>query len=332
MRIIVAGAAGFIASHLIRRLLDDGHEVVGVDNFVTGQQTNIDRVAGESGFTFVEHDLIEPLSIDGPADAVFDLACPASPVDFAPRSVEIMRVCSEGVRNLLALATEKGAVFSHTSTSEIYGDPLIHPQDETYWGNVNPIGARSVYNEGKRYAEALIVAWHKRHGTAVRLSRIFNTYGPHMRLDDGRVITNFICQALRGEPITVFGDGQQTRSFCYVADQVEGQLRLLEADYCQPVNIGNPDEVTIRGLAEEIIELTGSTSRVVTHPLPSDDPKIRKPDIALARKLLGWEPRISRREGLQRTIDYCRWLVDHGRLPADWTAASPSGPTAAWRP
>lgn len=308
MRIVVAGAAGFIGCHLSKRYLDEGHQVVGVDNLATGSQANADWLAGLSGFTFIKHDVTGKLQIDGPVDLVCDLACPASPVDFGPLAIEILRVCSEGVLNLLELARAKNARFLHTSTSEVYGDPEVHPQREDYWGHVNPIGARSVYDEGKRYAEALIMAYHRKHGLPVRLARIFNTYGPRMRLDDGRVVTNFIRQALAGKPITVYGDGSQTRSFCYVDDQVEGQLRLAGCDYVGPINIGNPEEITVRQLAQEVIALTGSASQIVEKPMPPDDPKIRRPDITLAQKILGWQPRVSRQDGLRKTIEYCMQL------------------------
>jgi dTDP-glucose 4,6-dehydratase len=314
MRVVVAGAAGFIGCHLAKRYLDDGCEVVGVDNLVTGDRRNAEWLSREKGFTFIQKDTIQPVDVDGPVDLVCDLACPASPVDFAPLSVEIMRVCSEGVLHLLELALKKKAVFLHTSTSEVYGDPEVHPQKEDYWGHVNPIGARSVYDEGKRYAEALITAWGKRHGTPVRISRIFNTYGPRMRLDDGRVVTNFICQALTGKPLTIYGDGSQTRSFCYIDDQVEGQVLLAKSDYPRPVNIGNPEEITVRQLAEEVIELTGSTSKIISEPMPPDDPKLRRPDISLAQKLLGWRPRVDRREGLRRTVEYCRQLLGEPKV------------------
>jgi dTDP-glucose 4,6-dehydratase len=308
MRIVVAGAAGFIGCHLSKRYLDDGHQVVGVDNLVTGSQANVDWLASLSGFTFVKHNVTRRFKIDGPVDLVCDLACPASPVDFGPLAIQILRVCSEGVLNLLELARAKNARFLHTSTSEVYGDPEVHPQREDYWGHVNPIGARSVYDEGKRYAEALIMAYHRKWGLPVRLARIFNTYGPRMRLDDGRVVTNFIRQALAGKPLTLYGDGSQTRSFCYVDDQVEGQVRLGACDYVGPINIGNPEEITVRQLAQEIIALTGSASRIVEKPMPPDDPKIRRPDIALAQKILGWQPRVSRQDGLRKTIDYCMQL------------------------
>lgn len=314
MRVVIAGVAGFIGCHLADRYLRDGHEVIGVDNFVTGDRRNVEWLRGNRRFEFIQHDVVEPLSVPGPIGLVADLACPASPVDFAGKSVEILRVCSEGVRHLMDLARRNATVFLHTSTSEVYGDPLEHPQSEDYWGHVNPIGARSMYDEGKRFAEALIMAYHRRFGLPVRIARIFNTYGPRMRLDDGRVVTNFIRQALAGEPLTVYGDGSQTRSFCYVEDQVEGLVRLAASKQTGPINIGNPDEATVRQLAEEIIELTGSSSRIVEKPLPADDPKVRCPDITRARELLGWSPQVPRREGLQRTIEYLREIV--GRTPA----------------
>lgn len=309
MRILIAGAAGFIGCHLSKRYLDDGHEIIGVDNLVTGDQKNADWLGQNARFTFIKHDVTEPLSVEGKIDLVCDLACPASPVDFGPLAIEILRVCSEGVLNLLDLARAKHARFLHTSTSEVYGDPEVHPQREDYWGHVNPIGARSVYDEGKRYAEALIMAYHRKHNTPVRLARIFNTYGPRMRLDDGRVVTNFIRQALAGQPLTVYGDGSQTRSFCYVDDQVEGLVRLAACDQTGPINIGNPEEITVRQLAQEIIAFTSSSSRIAEKPMPPDDPKIRRPDITLAGKVLGWRPVVSRQEGIRRTTEYCQELL-----------------------
>lgn len=313
MRILIAGAAGFIGCHLARHYLDAGHEVLGVDNLVTGDRGNIDWLKENPRFGFLKQDIIQPFMVDGSLDLVCDLACPASPVDFAPLSVEIMRVCSEGVRNMLEIALAKKAVFLHTSTSEVYGDPEVHPQREDYWGHVNPVGPRAVYDEGKRYAEALIMAYHRKHKLPVRLVRIFNTYGPRMRLDDGRVVTNFICQALQNKDITLHGDGTQTRSFCYVDDQVEGLVRLAASDYCGPVNIGNPCEITVMQLAKEVIELIGAGSRITSKPMPPDDPKVRRPDISLARKVLGWSPRVDRAEGLRKTIDYCRNILNVGR-------------------
>ena len=309
MRIVIAGAAGFIGCHLARHYLDRGHKVVGIDNFVTGNRRNVDWLSQNGSFAFIEQDIVEPARVEGPVHLVCDLACPASPVDFQRLGLEILRTCSQGVSNLLELARGKEAVFLHTSTSEVYGDPLVHPQTEDYWGNVNPIGPRSVYDESKRYAEALIMDYHRRYGLGVRVARVFNTYGSRMRLDDGRVVTNFICQALGGKPLTVHGNGSQTRSFCHVSDQVEGLSRLAQCDCCRPVNIGNPEEITVRQLAQEVIELTGSSSTIVERPMPEDDPRVRCPDITLARRLLGWEPRLTRREGLLRTIEYCRQLL-----------------------
>ncbi len=309
MHVVLSGAAGFIGCHLAKRYLDDGHQVVGLDNISTGSRDNLAWLSVHPAFGFLEHDITRPLSLEGPVDLVCDLACPASPVDFGPLGLEILRTCSEGVWHMLELARAKGAVLLHTSTSEVYGDPQVHPQKEAYWGHVNPIGARAVYDEGKRYAEALITAYHRQHGLAVRIARVFNTYGPRMRLDDGRVVTNFIRQALAGQPLTLHGDGSQTRSFCYIDDLVEGLVRLTRTDYTQPVNLGNPDEIPIRRLAEEIIQLTNSSSRIVENPLPADDPKVRRPDISLARKLLDWQPTVARTEGLKRTIEYCRGLL-----------------------
>lgn len=311
MRILVAGAAGFIGCHMTKRFLTEGHHVVGVDNLATGQQANVDWLGENPEFSFLRHDVIQPLHVDGPVDLVCDLACPASPVDFALLGVEILRVCSEGVRHLLDLAVAKKAVFLHTSTSEVYGDAEVHPQNENYWGHVNPVGPRAVYDEGKRFAEALIMTYHRRQKLPVRLARVFNTYGPRMRLDDGRVVTNFICQALTGRPLTVYGRGQQTRSFCYIDDEVEGLVRLARSQYCGPVNIGNPEEITIRQLAQEVIDLTGSTSSLLEKPMPPDDPKVRCPDISLARRELAWQPQVSRQVGLERTIEFCR------KLPAE---------------
>jgi dTDP-glucose 4,6-dehydratase len=317
VRVLVAGCGGFLGYHLCERLLNDGHEVVGVDNLVTGSPGNVADLGRQAGFTYVQHDVAQPLPgagekseaagvVGGPFELVCNLACPASPVDFGPRALEILAVCSQGVWNLLDFARERGARFLHTSTSEVYGDPLEHPQRESYWGHVNPVGPRSCYDEGKRFAEALVTAYAHRHGLQVRIVRIFNTYGPRMRPDDGRALPNFIQQALRNEPLTVHGDGSQTRSFCYVTDQVEGMLRLAASDVSAPVNIGNPVEVSMLELAREVIELTGSRSRVVHVERPGDDPKVRCPDITRARTLLNWSPRVDRRTGLLRTIEWFR--------------------------
>jgi len=306
MAVVVTGAAGFVAFHLCRRLLEEGEEVIGIDNFATGQREHAEALRNHPCFHWVEADIVQPLQIPGRVSAVFNLACPASPVDFGPLSVEIMLTCSQGVLNMLNVALAKQAVFLQTSTSECYGDPLVHPQVESYFGNVNPIGPRSPYDEGKRFAEALVTAFHRRHGLPVRIARVFNTYGPGMRADDGRVISNFIVQALAGRPLSVHGDGRQTRSFCYISDLVEGILRLAKADFTGPVNLGNPDEVTIRRVAEEIIEMTGSTSSIECIPQRTDDPAVRCPDITLAKKMLGWSPQVPRREGLARTIEYFR--------------------------
>lgn len=321
MRYVVAGAAGFIGSHLCERLLADGHQVVGIDNFITGQQLNLDALRPNSSFQFVEQDICSPpvalVPVDGPVDVVFNFACPASPIDFEPKALDILNVCSAGVLNLLSLAREKNAVFVQASTSECYGDPEEHPQRETYWGNVNPIGLRSPYDEGKRFAEALIMAHHRNLGIQTRIGRIFNTYGPRMRLGDGRVLPNFIQQALEDAPLTVFGDGSQTRSFCYVDDLVDGFLRLSRCDEVTPINIGNDVEITIGQLAQEVIELTGtgagtsagSASRIEYRALPKDDPKLRCPDLTKARAVLDWKPTTDRVTGLKSTIEYFRTVL-----------------------
>lgn len=309
MRIVVTGAAGFIGFHLCERLLNDGHDVIGVDNLVSGQSRNVDDLREYRRFTFVDHDVVEPLSLSGNVDRIFNLACPASPVDFGPHAIEILHTCSEGVRQLLELAMRTGARFVHASTSECYGDPLEHPQRETYFGNVNPVGPRSPYDEGKRFAEALVMAYYRTHRLPVGIVRIFNTYGPRMRDNDGRVLPNFIRQALRNEPITVYGDGRQTRSFCYVDDLVDGIVRRPSIDFPEPINLGNPAEVTIGEVAREVIELIGSTSPVELHPLPTDDPKKRQPDITRAREMLGWEPRVPRRDGFAKTIEYFQHVL-----------------------
>ncbi|MFN4073901.1 MAG: UDP-glucuronic acid decarboxylase family protein [Thermus sp.] len=305
MRVLITGVAGFLGSHLAERLLMEGHEVLGVDDLSTGQQRNLKRLGRYSRFSFLRADVRQPLEVEGPLDWVFHLASPASPPRYLKLPLETLLVNAEGTRHLLDLSLAKGASFFLASTSEVYGDPLVHPQPETYWGNVNPIGPRSIYDEGKRYAEALTVAYYRVHGLPIRIARIFNTYGPFMDPEDGRVVSSFIVQALKGEPITVYGDGSQTRSFCYVDDLVEGFLRLVEVDYPFPVNLGNPEEYRVLDLACLVKELTGSSSPIVFQPLPEDDPRQRRPDITLAKQLLGWEPKVPVREGLQRTI---RWF------------------------
>ncbi len=306
MRVLITGAAGFLGSHLAERFLNDGHEVVGLDNFVTGHPDNIATLIGRPGFEFLRHNISTYTFVAGPLDGVLHFASPASPVDYLEHPIPTLKVGALGTHNALGLAKAKGARFFLASTSEVYGDPLQHPQRETYWGNVNPIGPRGVYDEAKRYAEAMTMAYHRYHGVDTRIVRIFNTYGPRMRPRDGRVVSNFIVQALSGEPITMYGDGSQTRSFCYVDDEIEGIVRLFHHGDADPTNIGNPDEFTVRELAEMVVEITGTQSEIVTRPLPVDDPKVRRPDITRARTTLGWEPRVALREGLARTIPYFR--------------------------
>ncbi len=302
MRVLVTGGAGFIGSHLCDRLLADGHEVIAMDNLVTGSVDNIAHLAGERRFKFIHHDVTDYIYVAGKVDAVMHLASPASPVDFARIPIQILKVGSLGTHNALGLALAKGARFLLASTSEVYGDPLVHPQPETYWGNVNPIGVRGVYDEAKRFAEAITMAYHRIHQVDTRIIRIFNTYGPRMRLDDGRVVPNFIGQALRRECITVYGDGSQTRSFCFVSDLVDGMVRLLLSDEVHPVNIGNPEETTILTFAETINRLTGNAAGIEFRPLPEDDPRQRRPIIARAEQILGWSPQVALDEGLSRTI------------------------------
>ena len=308
-RVVVTGGAGFLGSHLCHRLLDRGDEVLCLDNLITGSLSNIEDLFGRPGFTYLEHDVSTYIHVPGDVDAVLHFASPASPVDFERIPIQILKVGSLGTHNALGLAKAKGARFFLASTSEVYGDPLEHPQTESYWGNVNPIGPRGVYDEAKRFAEAMTMAYHRHHGLDVRIVRIFNTYGPSMRPDDGRAVSNFIVQALQRKDLTVFGDGRQTRSFCYVDDEVRGFLALLDSDHVGPVNIGNPHEFTIRELAELVIEVTGATSELRFDPLPVDDPSQRKPDITLAREVLGWEPEVDLRTGIERTAEYFRAVL-----------------------
>jgi dTDP-glucose 4,6-dehydratase len=306
MQILVAGAAGFIGSHMCDRLLAEGHQIVAVDNFITGRPDNLEHLCGKPGFEFVRQDITQPFDLDKPIDAVMNLASPASPKDYLEHPIETLDVGSAGTRNLLEVARRHNANFLITSTSECYGDPHQHPQVETYWGNVNPVGPRSCYDESKRFAEAMTMAYHRKHGVRTNIARIFNTYGPRMKLDDGRVVPAFLDQALRGAPMTVFGDGSQTRSFCYVSDMVDGLYRLMQSDERYPVNLGNPLELKIGEFAERIRRLTASASEIVYQPLPEDDPKQRRPDISKAKRVLGWEPRVGLEEGLRQTVEYFR--------------------------
>ena len=308
MRALVTGGAGFLGSHLCDRLLAAGHEVIAVDNFLTGNPHNIAHLAGEARFRFMKQDVTEFLSVDGRLDAVLHFASPASPIDYLELPIQTLKVGSLGTHKSLGLAKEKQALFLLASTSEVYGDPLVHPQPETYWGNVNPIGPRGVYDEAKRFAEAMTMAYHRAHGVETRIARIFNTYGERMRPRDGRVVPALIGQALAGEPMTVFGDGSQTRSFCYVSDLIEGIYALLLSDESGPVNIGNPAELSVLEFARVIQRLTKTSSEIVFAPLPEDDPKVRQPDITRARAKLGWEPKVGLEEGLSRTIAYFRSL------------------------
>jgi dTDP-glucose 4,6-dehydratase len=309
VRVLITGAAGFLGSHLCDRFLAEGHSVVGLDNFITGHPDNLAHLAGEQRFSFVRHDISTYTYVDGPLDGVLHFASPASPIDYLELPIETLKVGSLGTHNALGLAKAKGARFFMASTSEVYGDPLVHPQTEEYWGNVNPVGPRGVYDEAKRFAEAVTMAYHTYHGLDTRIVRIFNTYGPRMRPRDGRVVSNFIVQALTGEPITIYGDGSQTRSFCYVSDEVDGIYRLFMKGDHRPTNVGNPVEYTVKQLAELVVELTGTSAPIVYEPLPTDDPKVRQPDITRAREQLGWEPVVPVREGLLRTVEYFRGLV-----------------------
>jgi dTDP-glucose 4,6-dehydratase len=311
MRTVITGGAGFLGSHLCDRFLAMGHEVLCIDNFLTGSPANIEHLRDNPNFSLMEHDVSTYIDVDGPVDNILHFASPASPKDYLELKIQTLKVGSLGTHNCLGLATAKGAKFLIASTSEVYGDPLIHPQPETYWGNVNPVGPRGVYDEAKRFAEAITMAYHRTHGVDTRILRIFNTYGTRMRLEDGRALPAFFSQAIRGEPITVFGDGSQTRSFTYVDDLVNGIVKLLESDVTEPVNIGNPQEVTILEVAREVIEICESDSEIQFYPLPQDDPKIRQPDITRARTLLGWEPTITRDEGLRRTYPYFKEALQH---------------------
>jgi dTDP-glucose 4,6-dehydratase len=304
-RALVTGAAGFIGSHLCEYLLDRGWSVVGMDNFITGDAANVQHLTGRD-FVLVKHDVTNYINVEGPLDAILHFASPASPIDYLRVPIQTLKVGSLGTHNALGLAKAKGARFLIASTSEVYGDPLVHPQKEDYWGNVNPVGPRGVYDEAKRFSEAMTMAYHRVHGVQTRIIRIFNTYGPRMRVEDGRAIPAFLSQALKNEDVTVFGDGTQTRSLCYVSDLVDGIYRLMMSEAVDPVNIGNPSEMTMQQLAEEVIRITGSKSKIVHRPLPVDDPKVRKPDITRARTLLGWEPKVSLAEGLPKTLAYFR--------------------------
>ena len=312
MRVLITGAAGFLASHLTDRFLRDGHEVIGMDNLLTGSIDNVQHLLGNDSFTFVRYDVTNFVHIDGPLDGVLHFASPASPQDYLQFPIHTLKVGSIGTHKTLGLAKAKGARFLLASTSEVYGDPLVHPQEESYWGNVNPVGPRGVYDEAKRFAEALVMAYHRHHEVDTRIARIFNTYGPRMRKHDGRVVSNFCVQALQGEPLTIYGSGKQTRSFCFVSDEVEGLYRLFQSDEVFPVNVGNPTEHTVDELARLVVELTGSKGGIVHEELPEDDPKVRQPDITRAREKLGWDPQVSLREGLLQTLEYFSALLAHG--------------------
>lgn len=301
---VVTGGAGFLGSHLCDKLISNGLKVVCIDNLLTGSIENIEHLFGNENFSFIKHDVTNFIHVPGKVDYVFHFASPASPIDYLKLPIQTLKVGSLGTHKVLGLAKDKNAAFLLASTSEVYGDPKIHPQTEDYWGNVNPVGPRGVYDEAKRFAEAMTMAYHRFHGVKTRIVRIFNTYGPKMRLDDGRALPAFVGQALRGEDITVFGDGSQTRSFCYVDDLIEGIYRLMMSEIIDPVNIGNPSEITIKQFAEEVLEITKSSSRIIYKPLPIDDPMVRQPDISKAKKLLNWEPKIDRKEGLKITIEY----------------------------
>jgi len=307
-RVLITGSAGFLGSHLCDRFIHEGYHVIAMDNFITGDYKNIEHLVSQPNFQFIEHDITEFVALEGELDYILHFASPASPIDYLKIPIQTLKVGSLGTHNLLGLAKAKNARILIASTSEVYGDPLVHPQTEEYYGNVNTIGPRGVYDEAKRFQESITMAYHRYHGLETRIARIFNTYGPRMRLNDGRVIPAFMGQALRGEDLTVFGNGLQTRSFCYVDDQIEGIYRLLLSDYSYPVNIGNPNEITIKEFADEIIKLTGVKQEIIYKELPIDDPLQRQPDITLAKKLLNWEPKISREEGMQKTFNYFKKL------------------------
>jgi dTDP-glucose 4,6-dehydratase len=309
-RVLITGAAGFLGSHLCDRFLKEGYHVIGMDNLITGNLDNIEHLFSEKHFEFYNHDVTKFVHVSGELDYILHFASPASPIDYLKIPIQTLKVGAMGTHNLLGLAKAKNARILVASTSEVYGDPQVHPQTEDYWGHVNPVGPRGVYDEAKRYLEAITMAYHTYHGLETRIVRIFNTYGPRMRLNDGRVLPAFVGQALRGEDLTVFGDGSQTRSFCYVDDLVEGIYRLLMSDYAKPVNVGNPSEISIADFAEEIIKLTGTTNKVIYKDLPKDDPMQRQPDITKAREILGWEPKVERGEGLKRTYDYFKSLPE----------------------
>ena len=309
-KVLITGAAGFLGSHLCDRFIHEGYQVIGMDNFITGDKKNLAHLKNHENFSFIEHDVTKFIKIEGNLDYILHFASPASPIDYLKIPIQTLKVGSLGTHNLLGLARAKKARLLIASTSEVYGDPLVHPQTEEYYGNVNTIGPRGVYDEAKRFQESITMAYNRFHGLETRIVRIFNTYGPRMRLNDGRVIPAFMGQALRGEDLTVFGDGKQTRSFCYVDDQIEGIYRLLLSDYSYPVNIGNPHEITISDFAEEIIKLTGTTQKVIYKDLPVDDPMQRQPDITLAKKILGWEPKVNRSEGMKITFDYFKSLSE----------------------
>ena len=307
-RVLITGAAGFLGSHLCDRFIKEGFDVVAMDNLITGDIKNIEHLFPLENFEFYHHDVSKFIHVSGPVDYILHFASPASPIDYLKIPIQTLKVGSLGIHNCLGLAKDKGARVLIASTSEIYGDPLVHPQTEEYWGNVNPVGPRGVYDEAKRFQEAMTMAYHNFHGLETRIVRIFNTYGPRMRLNDGRALPAFIGQALRGEDLTVFGDGSQTRSFCYVDDLVEGIYRLLMSDYASPVNIGNPNEISLKDFAEEVLKLTGSSVKIIYKPLPVDDPKQRQPDITKAKEILGWEPKVDRAEGLKKTYEYFKSL------------------------